>query len=145
MNILVIHGPNLNLLGSRETRVYGPETLDDINRAIEEKARALGVTVRIRQHSSEGGIIDEIHGALGWAFGIVINPAAYTHYSVAIRDALLAVNLPVVEVHLTNIYAREPFRHRSLVSGVARGVITGLGKSGYLYALEYLCAEGSTS
>lgn len=138
MNVLVIHGPNLNLLGTREPSVYGHETLQDVNRGIEQKARELGLSVRIRQHSSEGQIIDEIHCAVGWAEGIVINPAAYTHYSIAIRDALASVALPAVEVHLTNIYAREPFRHTSVTSGVARGVISGLGTHGYLFALEYL-------
>jgi 3-dehydroquinate dehydratase-2 len=142
VNFLVIHGPNLNLLGTREPEAYGLTTLADIDREIEDRARELGVQVRIVQSSSEGDIVDEIHRAMGWASGIVINPAAYSHYSIAIRDALAAVAIPAVEVHLTNIHAREPFRQDSVVSGVVRGVITGLGPKGYVYALDFLSGRG---
>lgn len=138
MKFLVIHGPNLNLLGQREPHIYGSQTLDQINQAITRKAAELGVEVRIVQYSSEGDIIDEIHRAKGWANGIVINAGAYTHYSIAIRDALSAVNLPAVEVHLSNTFAREEFRHKSVISPVVKGVIAGLGPQGYLYALDFL-------
>jgi len=143
VNVLVIHGPNLNLLGTREPDVYGRGTLADINSLIEARAKELCVQVRIVQRSSEGAIIDEIHGAAGWASGIIINAAAYTHYSIAIRDALAAVMIPVVEVHLTNIFRREPFRRTSVMSDVVQGVITGLGPNGYLYALDFLSGGGS--
>ncbi|AEH50580.1 type II 3-dehydroquinate dehydratase [Pseudothermotoga thermarum] len=138
MNILVIHGPNLNLLGIREPHVYGRTTLEEINQMIQERARQRNVTVKIVQYSSEGDIIDEIHRAREWADGIVINPGAYTHYSIAIRDALSAVNLPTVEVHISNIFKREKFRHKSVISPVVDGVISGLGYLGYLYAIDYL-------
>jgi len=142
MNFLVIHGPNLNLLGTREPDVYGRMTLADIDREIETKAKELCAQVRIVQRSSEGAIVDEIHQAMGWACGIVINPAAYTHYSIAIRDALVAVAIPAVEVHLTNIHSREPFRRTSVISDVVQGVIAGLGSKGYAYALEFLSGLG---
>lgn len=138
MKILVIHGPNLNMLGIREPEVYGRVTLDEINEMIHDKAKSLGVEVRIVQHSSEGAIVDEILDARSWACGIVINPAAYSHYSIAIRDALATADVPAVEVHLSNIYAREVFRRRSVVSGVCTGVISGLGAAGYLYAMDFL-------
>lgn len=138
MNILVIHGPNLNLLGAREPGVYGTSTLAAINDAIQARASALGVDIKIVNHSSEGAIVDEIHSAIGWADGIVINPAAYTHYSIAIRDALAAVAIPAIEVHLTNIFAREEFRRVSITAGASAGLIAGLGPVAYLYALEYL-------
>ncbi len=140
MNVLVIHGPNLNLLGTREPDVYGTRTLAEIDDEIRARAATLGAEVRTVQHSAEGDIIDTIHSARRWADGIVINPAAYTHSSIAIRDAIAAVGLPAVEVHLSNIRAREPFRRRSVVSGVVDGVISGLGAFGYLAALEYLAA-----
>lgn len=138
MRILVIHGPNLNLLGSRETHIYGDMTLDEINRLIVERAAQQNATVKIVQHSSEGEIIDEIHQAKNWAEGIVINAGAYTHYSIAIRDALCAVSLPTVEVHISNTFKREKFRHKSVISPVVDGVIAGLGYRGYLYAIDYL-------
>ncbi|KXG77861.1 3-dehydroquinate dehydratase [Fervidicola ferrireducens] len=138
MRILVIHGPNLNLLGSRETHIYGDMTLDEINRLIVERAAQQNATVKIVQHSSEGEIIDEIHRAKNWAEGIVINAGAYTHYSIAIRDALCAVSLPTVEVHISNTFNREKFRHKSVISPVVDGVIAGLGYRGYLYAIDYL-------
>ncbi|MGB9839063.1 type II 3-dehydroquinate dehydratase [Thermovenabulum sp.] len=138
MKILVIHGPNLNLLGSREPHIYGIMTLDEINDMIIKKAKEIGVQVRIVHHNSEGGIIDEIQNARHWACGIVINAGAYTHYSIAIRDALCSVDLPAVEVHVSNTFSREKFRHKSVISPVVNGVIVGLGPYGYLYALDYL-------
>ncbi len=138
MKILVIHGPNLNLLGLREPHIYGKTTLGEINQLILEKAKQRNVTVKIVQYSSEGDIINEIHQAREWADGIVINPGAYTHYSIAIRDALSAVSLPTVEVHISNVFKREEFRHKSVVSPVVDGVISGLGYLGYLYAIDYL-------
>ncbi|MCF6096226.1 type II 3-dehydroquinate dehydratase [Thermovorax subterraneus] len=138
MKILVIHGPNLNLLGNRETHIYGNMTLEEINRLILERAAQRNATVKIVQYSSEGEIIDEIHRARNWAGGIVINAGAYTHYSIAIRDALCAVSLPAVEVHISNTFKREKFRHKSVISPVVDGVIAGLGYRGYLYAIDYL-------
>lgn len=138
MKILVIHGPNLNLLGEREPGVYGSTTLHDINAGIASLARELGVEVDFFQSNSEGGIVDAIQGARGEYDGILINPAAYTHTSVAIRDAVSAVALPVVEVHLSNIHARERFRHRSFLAPVAVGQISGFGPASYLLGLRAL-------
>jgi 3-dehydroquinate dehydratase-2 len=134
--VLVIHGPNLNLLGTREPEVYGTATLADIDKMLDTLGRNLGVTVESFQSNHEGAIVDRIQAAVGAVDGIVINPAAYTHTSVAIRDALLALDCPVIEVHLSNIYKRERFRHKSLVAGVATGQISGLGVQGYGLALE---------
>ena len=139
--ILVINGPNLNTLGWREKQVYGTMTLAEIERAIARKAESLGVEVRFLQSNHEGVIIDEIHGARGTADGIIMNPGAFTHYSVAIRDALAAVDLPGIEVHLSNVYKREPFRHVSLTAPVMLGVIAGLGPIGYELALEALVSH----
>ena len=141
MNILVIHGPNLNLLGMREPGIYGTSTLQQVNEMVRAKAGQVGAEVRIVQHSSEGDIIDVIHSSIGWADGIVINPAAYTHYSIAIRAAIAAARIATVEVHLSNIFAREEFRHKSVVSGVSLGVVSGLGPMGYVYALDYLAQD----
>ena len=139
MKIAVIHGPNLNMLGLREPSIYGRKTLKSINDALFEKSLVLGVEVEFFQSNSEGEIIDYIQLLPEREFkGIVINPAAYTHTSVAIRDAILSVGLPFVEVHISNIFAREEFRHRSLFSDVAMGVISGLGWRGYVYALDYI-------
>lgn len=138
MKILLIHGPNLNLLGKREPQVYGPKSLDDINAHLKRFAEENGTDLRIFQSNSEGALIDAIQEAAGWADGIVINPGAYTHYSYAIRDALASVALPAVEVHLSNIYAREEFRHRSVISAVAVGTVTGLGWRSYICGLEGL-------
>jgi len=136
--ILVIHGPNLNMLGKREPEVYGKATLDDINTALNETGRRLGVSVETFQSNYEGAIVDKIQQSMNSHQGLIINPGAYTHTSVAIRDALLLLSFPVVEVHLSNIYKREPFRHHSMVAGVATGQISGLGSDGYMLALEYL-------
>lgn len=136
--ILVLHGPNLNLLGTREPDIYGRTTLADIHTAMEARARADGVTVESFQSNHEGQLIDRVQAAASEEIGfIVINPAGYTHTSVALRDALAAVNIPYVEVHLSNIHTREPFRHHSYFSDRAVGVICGLGAYGYMAALEF--------
>ena len=133
--ILVLHGPNLNLLGTREPEIYGHETLDDVNALIQTKAKELGVIVECRQSNNEGELVTWIQQARDAASAIVINAGAYTHTSVAIADAIRAVGLPVYEVHLSNIYQRESFRHHSYISGLAVAVICGLGPDGYLHAL----------
>jgi 3-dehydroquinate dehydratase-2 len=138
IHILVIHGPNLNLLGRRETNIYGGRSLEEINGAIQDWAENEGVTIKIVQSNHEGTIVDAIGEGIDWADGILINPAAYTHTSVAIRDAIAAVGLPVVEVHLSNIRAREPFRHTSLIAPVTLGQISGFGPDSYLLGLEAL-------
>lgn len=136
IKIAVIHGPNLNLLGLREPEVYGALNLDQINKRIQEFAKKEGLEVRITQSNSEGAIIDTIHEALNWADAIVINPGAYTHTSVAIRDAIAAVRLPTVEVHLSNVHRRESFRHHSYISPVAVGQVVGFGLQSYLLGLQ---------
>jgi 3-dehydroquinate dehydratase-2 len=135
VKIIVIHGPNLNLLGLREPEVYGALNLEQINGRIEELARQERLEIRISQHNSEGAIIDTIHSALDWADAIVINPGAYTHTSVAIRDAIAAVRLPTVEVHLSNVHRRESFRHQSYLSPVVVGQVVGFGVDSYLLGL----------
>jgi len=135
-NILLIHGPNLNLLGKREPDVYGSQTLADINEQLTAFAEENGAQLKIMQSNSEGEIVSFIGNNMDWADGVIINPAAYTHTSVAIRDALAAVDLPVIEIHLSNVYRRESFRHFSYVSPIAVGVISGFGAHGYLLALE---------
>lgn len=146
LSILILHGPNLNLLGKREPGVYGVETLADINRSLELAARSLQVQIATFQSNHEGGLIDAIHAALGQHQGIVINPGAYTHTSVAIRDAIAAVAIPTVEVHLSNVYRREPFRHHSYIAPVAIGQISGFGSESYRLGLQglvhYLRQEG---
>lgn len=135
-NILVLHGPNLNLLGQREIDVYGKVTIDDINKDLRKIAKAKKVALTIIQSNHEGEIVELIGKSKGKYGAILINPAAYTHTSVAIRDAISAVNVPTVEVHLSNIYAREEFRHVSLISAVAKGQICGFGKMSYILGLE---------
>jgi len=141
MRILVLHGPNLNLLGTRQPELYGRASLDEIDAAITERAGQLGVEVRTLQSNSEGALVDAVQAARDSAAGIIINPAGYSHTSVALRDSLLAVSLPAVEVHLTNPAAREEFRHVDLVAGACLGVVAGFGMSGYLVALELLVAH----
>ena len=136
MHVSLIHGPNLNLLGVRETEIYGRDSYDDINRKIKHRATELGVDIRIFQSNHEGEIIDAIHDARNWADAIIINPGAYTHYSYAIRDALTAARLPAIEAHMSNIHAREEFRHHSVTAAVCVGQIVGLGTWSYLLALE---------
>ena len=136
MKILVLHGPNLNLLGTREPDVYGALTLDQINAAITSLAGELGIEIDFFQSNSEGALIDRIHAGVGVFDGIVINPAAYTHTSVAIRDALAAVPLPAVEVHLSNVHRREQFRTHSYTAPVAVGQIAGFGLDSYLLGLR---------
>jgi 3-dehydroquinate dehydratase-2 len=137
-NIFVLHGPNLNLLGLREPEVYGRTTLADINQSLQEMAQDRGATLRVLQSNHEGGLIDALHEARTWANGILINPGGYTHTSVALRDAISAVALPCVEVHLSNIYKREEFRHHSYVSPVALGTIAGFGWRSYTLGLTAL-------
>lgn len=144
LRILVLHGPNLNLLGTREQSIYGSESLDSIDAALSKLAVDLGVEVDIRQSNSEGELVGWIQDSKTGYQGIIINPAAYTHTSIAIRDALAAVSLPTVEVHLSNIHQREPFRHHSHIAGVALGQISGLGPAGYLLALRALKDHLST-
>lgn len=141
MKFLLIHGPNLNTLGKREPAIYGTTTLEQINAALVERAAASGAEVRCCQSNHEGDLIDFIQ-VEGWdAAGIIINPGALTHYGLALRDALASLNAPIIEVHLSNVYRREPFRHTSVVAPVATGQIAGLGWRGYLLALEWLLAR----
>ncbi len=138
MKILVINGPNLNMLGKRESSLYGVKSLADIEVLIEEKARDLDVDIETFQSNSEGAIIDYLQEAASEAEGIVINAGALTHYGLSLRDALVDSRLPIVEVHLSNIHARERFRRRSVVADIAQGQIAGLGWRGYIFALEFL-------
>lgn len=137
-HILVVHGPNLNLLGRREPDVYGTQTLADIDKTLEAAAKELGVEIDCFQSNHEGELIDRIQAAMGTSAGILINPGGFTHTSVALRDALVATALPVVEVHISNVYAREDFRQKSFVSAIAIGVVSGLGADGYRFGLEAL-------
>ena len=134
--IFVLNGPNLNLLGSREPRIYGTQTLDDVKASLDERAKELNVRVDFRQSNHEGELVDWIQEAMAKASAIIINAGAYSHTSIAIRDALAALQIPIIEVHLSNIHAREPFRRQSFISQVARGAIVGLGPLGYLFALD---------
>jgi len=138
MNILVINGPNLNLLGSRESEIYGHETLDEIMSWLAEQPEAQGHSLNYFQSNHEGAIIDRIHQALDKADGILINPGAYTHYSYAIRDALAAVGIPTVEVHLSAIDQREPFRRTSVIKDICISQVSGKGKESYLVGLKHL-------
>ena len=139
--ILVLNGPNLNLLGSREPEIYGRETLADIEAACRKRAKPLGLALDFRQSNAEAELIDWIQAARGKAAGIIINAAAYTHSSIAILDALAATDLPVVEVHLSNIFRREAFRHHSYVSRAASGVICGFGGFGYVLAVDAIARQ----
>jgi len=134
--ILVIHGPNLNLLGEREREIYGSQTLGEINKRLEEAASKAQVEVEIFQSNDEGAIIDKIHSARGQADVIIINPGALTHYSYALRDALEAVNISAIEVHLSNIYSREEWRKKSVTAEAAKGVIAGFGAESYILAFQ---------
>ena len=139
--VVVVNGPNLNLLGKREPEIYGTRSLDDLNKTVEAKAKDLGWDVSLFQSNHEGEIIDFLQQHAPGSVGIVINPGALSHYSLALYDCLQALALPVVEVHLSNIHAREEFRSRSVTARAARGVITGLGFVGYELALEYLAGQ----
>jgi 3-dehydroquinate dehydratase II len=138
ISILVLNGPNLNMLGKREPGIYGAKTLAEIGADVKAEGERLGLAVDFRQTNHEGALVDWIHEALGRFRGIIINPGAYTHTSVALQDAIRAVGLPTIEVHLSNVFAREAFRHHSYVSPVAVGVICGFGPQGYALALQAL-------
>jgi 3-dehydroquinate dehydratase-2 len=133
-----MHGPNLNMLGQREAAVYGSSTLSDINLALVTQGDELGVEIETFQSNHEGELVDKLHESKGRVDGVVINPAAFTHTSIALRDAFLAVSIPFVEVHISNVYSREPFRHKSLLSDVAIGVVAGFGPLSYTMGLEGL-------
>lgn len=140
--VFVLNGPNLNLLGTREPRIYGTQTLSDIGAMLERRAKALKLKLDIRQSNHEGDLVDWLHEALAKASAVIINAGGYAHSSVAIRDAVAALPIPVIEVHLSNIYAREHFRRQSMIAQVARGSIAGLGPLGYVLALDaaaHLC------
>ena len=140
MRVLVLHGPNLNVLGKREVETYGRTSLGDLNELIAARGRELGIDLEVRQSNREGELLEWIQGIPGVFDGLVINPAGYGHTSVALRDAVAALDIPVIEVHLSNIHAREPFRRHTLLSEVALGVIAGLGPAGYLLALQFLAS-----
>ena len=144
MRLLVIHGPNLNLLGEREPEIYGNKTLQQIDVRIAEEAAALGVHVRMMQSNHEGQIIDALHEARENTSAVIINPGAYTHYSYAIADAIMAIAIPVIEVHLSNIYAREAFRRTSVIAPVCAGTIAGFGAESYVLALRAAIALNSS-
>jgi 3-dehydroquinate dehydratase II len=142
-SILVLHGPNLNLLGLREPGVYGTLTIKEIDSRLVELGKELGREVRCFQSNHEGALIDALQDARTWATGVIFNPGGYTHTSIAIRDAIAAISIPVIEVHLSNVYAREEFRHKSMVSAVCAGTISGLGVHSYLLGLRALVELGS--
>ena len=136
--VLVVHGPNLNMLGQREPEIYGDQSLDEINAQLLKLGEKLGMEIETFQSNHEGEIVDRIQLAARSCDGILVNPAAYTHTSIAIRDALSLLDIPVIEIHLSNIYKREPFRHKSLIADIAAARISGFGAQGYLLALEGL-------
>lgn len=138
MKILVLHGPNLNLLGNREPEIYGSMTLGDINTKLIELGKEFGADLKCFQSNHEGALIDMLHEAQMWADGVIFNPGGYTHTSLALRDAIIAIGIPVVEVHLSNVYAREEFRHTSMISAVCKGKIVGFGWRSYLLGLRAL-------
>ena len=139
--ILLLHGPNLNLLGTRQPEIYGTMTLDDINAAVRRHLAPYAIELRFQQSNHEGELVDTLHEAREWADVVVFNPGAYTHTSVALRDAITAIELPVIEVHLSNVHGREPFRHRSLLAGVCIGQIAGFGWRSYLLAVDAMLRE----
>jgi 3-dehydroquinate dehydratase-2 len=139
--IVIVNGPNLNLLGKREPHIYGTQSLADLTKAVRAKARSLGVQVTLFQSNSEGEIIDFIQKEAPGSLGLVMNPGALSHYSLALADCVQAVAVPTVEVHISNIHAREEFRSRSVTGRAAKGVITGLGFTGYMLAMEYLAQQ----
>lgn len=141
MKILIVHGPNLNLLGKRKREIYGDKTLEEINRLLEQQAAELGIEAVTFQSNSEGSLIDFIQAESPGADGIIINPGALTHYGLSLRDALGDTGLPLIEVHLSNIHAREEFRHKSVIAPISKGQISGLGWRGYIAALKALVAE----
>ncbi len=138
MKILILHGPNLNLLGTREPEVYGSTTLEDINKKLIALGKELNAEIKCAQSNHEGALIDALHDARTWANGIVFNPGGYTHTSIALRDAISAIQIPVIEVHLSNVYAREKFRQISFVSAVCKGKVTGFGALSYELGLRGL-------
>lgn len=138
MKVLVLHGPNLDRLGSRETSVYGDHTLEQVNEVIAKEAADMGIEVEIHQTAREGEIIERLHAAIGSVDGVVLNPAAYSHTSRAIADAIRSVPYPVIEVHLSNIHAREPWRRRSVTAEAAKGIVAGFGAESYVAALGLL-------
>ena len=136
MKVLILHGPNLNLTGTREPDVYGSTTLDKINGKLVEFGQQAGVEVVCKQSNHEGALIEALHEARGWADGIIFNPGGYTHTSISLRDAVTAIGIPVVEVHMSNVYAREEFRYNSFISAVCKGKIVGFGWKSYLLGLQ---------
>ncbi|GAB4313886.1 MAG: type II 3-dehydroquinate dehydratase [Candidatus Zixiibacteriota bacterium] len=136
--ILILNGPNLNRLGLREPEVYGRETLDELNQRLRDYAGQKSVALEFAQSNHEGELIDRIHAAAGTMRGIIINPGGLTHTSVALRDAVASISIPVIEVHISNIFSREPFRHQTMISGACVGMIGGLGTQGYFLAVDYL-------
>ena len=142
IRVHVIHGPNLNMLGKREPEIYGAKTLGDIDAQLEDKAKTLGIELETFQSNIEGEIVGRIHDIFQQkSKGLIINPAAFTHTSIAIRDALLLLDIPIIEVHLSNIYKREEFRHKSMIADIVTGQITGLGSQGYMLALDAITGK----